>query len=73
MMSGVCRGTGPHGATPAQVAIAWTLAQGDHVIPVPGTKKQRYLRDNAGAAALDLTETDLAELDAVPAAVGGRY
>jgi aryl-alcohol dehydrogenase-like predicted oxidoreductase len=62
-----------HGATPAQVAIAWTLAQGDHVIPIPGTKKQRYLRDNAGAADLDLTETDLAELDAVPAAVGGRY
>ncbi|CNG14637.1 Auxin-induced protein [Mycobacterium tuberculosis] len=64
---------GRHGATPAQVAIAWTLAQGDHVIPIPGTKKQRYLRDNAGAAALDLTATDLAELDAVPAAVGGRY
>jgi aryl-alcohol dehydrogenase-like predicted oxidoreductase len=62
-----------HGATPAQVAIAWTLAQGDHVIPIPGTKKQRYLRDNAAAADLDLTETDLAELDAVPAAVGGRY
>ncbi|GAA2124326.1 aldo/keto reductase [Actinomadura napierensis] len=62
-----------HGATPAQVAIAWTLAQGEHVIPIPGTKKQRYLRDNAAAADLDLTETDLAELDAVPAAVGGRY
>ncbi|WP_067469716.1 aldo/keto reductase [Actinomadura macra] len=62
-----------HGATPAQVAIAWTLAQGDHVIPIPGTKKRRYLRDNAGAADLELTGTDLAELDAVPAAVGGRY
>lgn len=62
-----------HGATPAQVAIAWTLAQGDHVIPIPGTKKRRYLRDNASAAGLDLTETDLAELDEVPAAVGGRY
>ncbi|MBT2214195.1 MULTISPECIES: aldo/keto reductase [Actinomadura] len=62
-----------HGATPAQVAIAWTLAQGDHVIPIPGTKKVRYLRDNAGAADLELTEGDLAELDAVPPAVGGRY
>jgi aryl-alcohol dehydrogenase-like predicted oxidoreductase len=62
-----------HGATPAQVAIAWTLAQGEHVIPIPGTKKQRYLHDNAGAAGLDLTETDLAELDDVPAAVGARY
>ncbi|QKW35682.1 aldo/keto reductase [Actinomadura sp. NAK00032] len=62
-----------HGATPAQVAIAWTLAQGDHVIPIPGTKKQRYLHDNAGAAGLDLTGTDLAELDGIPAAVGERY
>ncbi|MEO3828331.1 aldo/keto reductase [Actinomadura sp. B10D3] len=62
-----------HGATPAQVAIAWTLAQGEHVIPIPGTKKRRYLRDNAGAADLELTAADLAELDGVPAAVGGRY
>ncbi|SNT45184.1 Predicted oxidoreductase [Actinomadura meyerae] len=62
-----------HGATPAQVAIAWTLAQGDHVIPIPGTKKRRYLHDNAGAAGLDLTEADLAELDRVPAPVGDRY
>ncbi|MFI0373483.1 aldo/keto reductase [Actinomadura sp. 1N219] len=62
-----------HGATPAQVAIAWTLAQGDHVLPIPGTKKPRYLRDNAAAADLDLTPADLAELDGVPAPVGGRY
>jgi len=61
------------GATPAQVAIAWTLAQGEHVIPIPGTKKRRYLRENAGAADLELTEQDLAELDDVPAAVGARY
>ncbi|WP_425548982.1 hypothetical protein [Actinomadura meridiana] len=53
--------------------MAWTLAQGDHVVPIPGTKKARYLRDNAAAADLDLTVTDLAGLDAVPAAVGGRY
>ncbi|MFC5750908.1 aldo/keto reductase [Actinomadura rugatobispora] len=64
---------GRHGATPAQVAIAWTLAQGDHVIPIPGTKKRRYLRDNAGAASLELTAADLAELDGLPAPVGSRY
>jgi aryl-alcohol dehydrogenase-like predicted oxidoreductase len=60
-----------HGATPAQVAIAWTLAQGDHVIPVPGTKKSRYLRENIGAAELRLTADDLCELDKLP--VGSRY
>lgn len=62
-----------HDATAAQVAIAWTLAQGDHVIPIPGTKKPKYLRQNAGAADLDLTKADLAELDAVPPPVGARY
>jgi aryl-alcohol dehydrogenase-like predicted oxidoreductase len=61
------------GATPAQVAIAWTLAQGEHVIPIPGTKKRRYLHENTVAAGVDLTESDLAELDAVPPPVGTRY
>jgi aryl-alcohol dehydrogenase-like predicted oxidoreductase len=62
-----------HGATPAQVAIAWTLAQGEHVIPIPGTKKRKYLHENTVAAGVDLTEADLAELDAVPPPVGARY
>ena len=62
-----------HRTTPASVAIAWALAQGPHVIPIPGTKKRHYLHGNAGAADVDLTAADLAELDAVPAAVGARY
>jgi aryl-alcohol dehydrogenase-like predicted oxidoreductase len=62
-----------HGAAPAQVAIAWTLAQGEHVVPIPGTKKLRYLEENAAAANLRLTADDLAELAAVPAPVGTRY
>ncbi len=62
-----------HGTTPARVAIAWTLAQGDHVIPIPGTKKSAYLRDNAGAADLVLSAEDLRELDEVPSATGSRY
>ncbi|MFJ4191119.1 aldo/keto reductase [Kitasatospora sp. NPDC089509] len=61
------------GATPAQVALAWVLAQGRHVFPIPGTKTPRYLVDNAGAAAVELSAADLAELDALPAAEGGRY
>ncbi|MGK4580075.1 aldo/keto reductase [Kitasatospora sp. HPMI-4] len=61
------------GATPAQVALAWVLAQGRYVIPIPGTKTPKYLADNAGAADIRLSAADLAELDALPAPVGGRY
>ncbi|MFJ9738607.1 aldo/keto reductase [Streptomyces sp. NPDC101166] len=61
------------GATPAQVALAWVLAQGEYVIPIPGTKTPKYLLDNAGAAAIELSAADLAELDALPVPQGGRY
>jgi aryl-alcohol dehydrogenase-like predicted oxidoreductase len=61
------------GATPAQVALAWVLNQGDQVIPIPGTKTPRYLVENAGAADLRLDPADLAELDALPAPEGARY
>jgi aryl-alcohol dehydrogenase-like predicted oxidoreductase len=61
------------GATPGQVALAWTLAQDEAVIPIPGTKRLAYLEENAAAADLDLTKDDLAELDALPPAVGDRY
>ncbi len=61
------------GATPAQVAIAWTLAQGEHVIPIPGTKKMYRLEENVAAADLNLPEDALAELDRIPASVAPRY
>jgi len=61
------------GATPAQVAIAWTLAQGEHVIPIPGTKKRYRLEENVAAANLNLPEDALAELDRMPASVAPRY
>jgi aryl-alcohol dehydrogenase-like predicted oxidoreductase len=61
------------GATPAQVAIAWTVSQGEHIIPIPGTKKTRRLEENVAAADLDLPENALAELDQVPASVAPRY
>src|SRR5262252_8920247 len=61
------------GATPAQVALAWVLAQGGHVVPIPGTKTPRYLAENAGAADIQLSAADLAELDALPAPQGARY
>jgi aryl-alcohol dehydrogenase-like predicted oxidoreductase len=61
-------------ATPAQIALAWVLAQGNDVVPIPGTKRVRYLEDNAGALAVHLTADDLHELDALGDAVAGeRY
>jgi aryl-alcohol dehydrogenase-like predicted oxidoreductase len=61
------------GATPAQVAVAWVLAQGEHLLPIPGTKREHYLEDDLGGATLRLDDGALAELDALPAAVGARY
>ncbi|RKE20787.1 aldo/keto reductase [Streptomyces sp. TLI_171] len=62
-----------HGATLSQTALAWTLAQGPHVVTIPGTRNSRHLRDNAAAGTLHLTDADLHLLDAVPAPVGNRY
>jgi aryl-alcohol dehydrogenase-like predicted oxidoreductase len=62
-----------HDATPAQVALAWLLAQGEHVAPIPGTKRRSRLEENAAAASLTLTAEDLADLDAMPAPAGARY
>lgn len=56
--------------TAAQVALAWVLAQGPHVVPVPGTKQERWVTQNAQAARLRLTERDLAELGTLPPAQG---
>jgi aryl-alcohol dehydrogenase-like predicted oxidoreductase len=61
------------GATPAQVALAWVLARGETVVPIPGTKKVPYVEQNAAAAFVVLSAEDLAELDALPPAVGPRY
>jgi aryl-alcohol dehydrogenase-like predicted oxidoreductase len=60
-------------ATAAQVALAWVLARGKHVVPIPGTKRLAYLEENARAAELRLGPDELAELDALPEAVGARY
>jgi aryl-alcohol dehydrogenase-like predicted oxidoreductase len=62
--------------TPGQLALAWLLAQGDDVVPIPGTKRRSYLEENAAASAVDLTADDLARLDEVvpPGAfAGARY
>ncbi|MEV0094052.1 aldo/keto reductase [Streptomyces sp. NPDC050738] len=56
--------------TPAQVALAWVLAQGRQVVPVPGAKREEWVRENAGAAGVVLTEADLAEIAGFPPAQG---
>lgn len=53
-----------HGATPAQVRLAWTLAQGDHVLAIPGTGSLAHLAENIAAGALGLTDDDLTQLGA---------
>jgi aryl-alcohol dehydrogenase-like predicted oxidoreductase len=63
-------------ATPGQLALAWLLAQGDDIVPIPGTKRKERLVENIGALAVDLTEDELAQIaDAIPvgAAAGLRY
>jgi aryl-alcohol dehydrogenase-like predicted oxidoreductase len=61
-----------HDATPAQVALAWVLAQGDDIVPIPGTKRRTYLEQNVGSLDLALTAEDLTELDGLVGA-GDRY
>ncbi len=61
-------------ATPAQLAIAWVLAQGEDLVPIPGTKRRTYLEQNAAAVDLELTDEDLARIDAeLPEPAGDRY
>ena len=64
-----------HGAKPSQVALAWILAKGPNIVPIPGTKRRTYLEENAGAASLALTPEDMTRLDsALPGGVAGpRY
>ncbi len=61
------------GAKPGQVALAWLLAQGDDIAPIPGTKRVAYLEENVAADALQLSAEHLAALDAVGEPVGDRY
>jgi len=64
------------GCTPAQLAIAWVLEQGEHIIPIPGTKRRKYLLDNAGAVDVSLSVEDLGMIQALLAKypdTGDRY
>jgi aryl-alcohol dehydrogenase-like predicted oxidoreductase len=64
------------GCSPAQLALAWLLAQGEDIVPIPGTKRRKYLEENLGALEVRITEEDLARIEAAAprgAAAGERY
>jgi len=64
------------GVTPGQLALAWVLAQGEDIVPIPGTKRRRYLEENAAASEIELTADDLARINEIApqgAAAGTRY
>jgi aryl-alcohol dehydrogenase-like predicted oxidoreductase len=60
-------------ATPAQIALASVLAQGENVVTIPGASKRKHLEENLGDAFVQLMEAQLTWLEQTPAAVGGRY
>ena len=64
------------GVTPGQLALAWVMAQGEDIVPIPGTKRRRYLEENAAASEIELTADDLARINEIApqgAAAGTRY
>jgi aryl-alcohol dehydrogenase-like predicted oxidoreductase len=62
------------GITPAQLALAWVLAQGDDLVPIPGTKRRTYLEENAASVDVELSDDDLARIEAeLPKVSGERY
>jgi aryl-alcohol dehydrogenase-like predicted oxidoreductase len=64
------------GCTPAQIALAWVLAQGDDIVPIPGTKRRTYLEENLNALTIELSQAELEHLNSIaPQGVtaGSRY
>jgi aryl-alcohol dehydrogenase-like predicted oxidoreductase len=64
------------GCSPSQLALAWTLRKGEHIVPIPGTKRRKYLEENIGAERLNISDEELSELDGLfpaNAASGQRY
>jgi aryl-alcohol dehydrogenase-like predicted oxidoreductase len=67
---------GKKGCTPSQLALAWLLSQGDDIVPIPGTKKRKYLEENAGAVEVSLSKQELTEIESIApkdVAAGQRY
>jgi aryl-alcohol dehydrogenase-like predicted oxidoreductase len=73
LVDAVTRVAERRGVKPSQVALAWVLAQGENLVPIPGTKRLRYLEENVAAADVELAPEDLAELAEIEAPSGTRY
>ena len=76
MVDKITRLANVKGCTSAQLALAWILAQGDHIIPIPGTRTERYVDENIAAAMISLTKTDLDILNQIcekHEVIGERY
>ncbi|WP_342645632.1 aldo/keto reductase [Mucilaginibacter sp. CSA2-8R] len=76
LVKGFAELAGQKHCTPAQLALAWVLAQGEHIIPIPGTKKRKYLEENAAAVNVSLNEADFKAIDDLLAKypnTGDRY
>jgi len=76
IVDGIKKIAAEKGCTPAQLALAWVLAQGEDIVPIPGTRRVKYLDDNLGALNVTLSSTDLARIDKIApkgVAAGPRY
>jgi len=76
LVEGVSEIAAARGATPAQVGLAWVLARGEDIVPIPGTKRRKYLEENARAAEIELTADELQRLEEIArpgVAAGERY
>ena len=76
LAAGLTERAGRRGCTPAQLSLAWALAKGQNIVPIPGTKRRTYLEQNAAAADIALTPAEVADLDALfapDAVAGARY
>ncbi len=62
------------GTTPGQLALAWVLHRGEHIVPIPGTKRVSYLEENLAAAEVKLSDEEVEQIaEAIPTAAGARY
>ena len=72
-MDGIAAIAVRHNVSTAQIALAWVLAQGENMVPIPGTKRRKWLEENAAATDIKLNAQDLADIAALPKPTESRY